>query len=450
MKLPLRGVLEEARLVGAMVDVDVALRVGGDAHVLAGVDAGRVLEEVGHRFVRDHRDVGRRGLGLRQNGARDRSKHDRQRANQRDDGERERDNSASLQQPPRTIPSHSRRTDCRNLYEWGGQFKVRSGAQVHRCLGAGCRVLGAGCWDRAKVAQAAMIDSARMEHSAFVPSLIWVAPFACLLLGIAVIPLVAPHFWESNIRKLRRLPGPGRAGARAVLVARSPGARAHRPRLHIVHDSAREPVRDFGRRHDGRRPRSQTLGEYAVSWRRGALRVDRRHDGRVDAPHPASLAHQQRTPLRRPHRGVLYLPGLEHRRIADAARRSAAVPRLSRGRAVYLDASSRADVDHDHGGLAVAIYFVWDTRVHKQEPPERIGARRDAHQAAAHRRQGEPRAARRHRRRDGFSLSAWREIAMVALARCRGYEPPNTSTTRTISRFTRSSKWPSIFRGIFS
>ena len=41
-----------------------------------------------------------------------------------------------------------------------------------------------------------------MEHSTFVPSLIWVAPFACLLLGIAVIPLVAPHFWESNLRKL--------------------------------------------------------------------------------------------------------------------------------------------------------------------------------------------------------------------------------------------------------
>jgi len=41
-----------------------------------------------------------------------------------------------------------------------------------------------------------------MEHSAFVPSLIWVAPFACLLLGIAIIPLAAPHFWESNTRKL--------------------------------------------------------------------------------------------------------------------------------------------------------------------------------------------------------------------------------------------------------
>jgi hypothetical protein len=41
-----------------------------------------------------------------------------------------------------------------------------------------------------------------MEQAAYVPSLIWVAPFACLLLGIAIIPLAAPHFWESNTRKL--------------------------------------------------------------------------------------------------------------------------------------------------------------------------------------------------------------------------------------------------------
>ncbi len=41
-----------------------------------------------------------------------------------------------------------------------------------------------------------------VEPAAFVPSLIWSVPFACLLLGIAVIPLAAPHFWESNLRKL--------------------------------------------------------------------------------------------------------------------------------------------------------------------------------------------------------------------------------------------------------
>lgn len=41
-----------------------------------------------------------------------------------------------------------------------------------------------------------------MEHSSFVPALVWVVPFACLLLGIAILPLAAPHFWESNLRKL--------------------------------------------------------------------------------------------------------------------------------------------------------------------------------------------------------------------------------------------------------
>jgi Na+/H+ antiporter NhaD/arsenite permease-like protein len=41
-----------------------------------------------------------------------------------------------------------------------------------------------------------------MEQSAFVPSPIWVSPFACLLLGIAILPLAAPRFWQSNARKL--------------------------------------------------------------------------------------------------------------------------------------------------------------------------------------------------------------------------------------------------------
>jgi predicted MFS family arabinose efflux permease len=41
-----------------------------------------------------------------------------------------------------------------------------------------------------------------MESSPFVPALPWVAPFAIFLLAIAVLPLLAPHFWESNLRKL--------------------------------------------------------------------------------------------------------------------------------------------------------------------------------------------------------------------------------------------------------
>lgn len=35
-----------------------------------------------------------------------------------------------------------------------------------------------------------------------VPSAIWIVPFAALLGGIAVLPLAAPRFWESNVNKL--------------------------------------------------------------------------------------------------------------------------------------------------------------------------------------------------------------------------------------------------------
>jgi hypothetical protein len=63
-KYALRTVFEEPRLVGAMVDVDIPLRVGGNPHVLAGVDARRVLEEVHDRLVRDGRNVGRRRFCL--------------------------------------------------------------------------------------------------------------------------------------------------------------------------------------------------------------------------------------------------------------------------------------------------------------------------------------------------------------------------------------------------
>ena len=41
-----------------------------------------------------------------------------------------------------------------------------------------------------------------MEHAGFVPAVGWVAPFAALLLVIAILPLAAPRFWASNLRKL--------------------------------------------------------------------------------------------------------------------------------------------------------------------------------------------------------------------------------------------------------
>jgi len=36
----------------------------------------------------------------------------------------------------------------------------------------------------------------------FVPGVAWILPFVLMLLGIAVLPLATPHFWESNLRKL--------------------------------------------------------------------------------------------------------------------------------------------------------------------------------------------------------------------------------------------------------
>jgi Na+/H+ antiporter NhaD/arsenite permease-like protein len=41
-----------------------------------------------------------------------------------------------------------------------------------------------------------------MHEETFVPALGWALPFAVMLLAIAVLPLAAPHFWESNLRKL--------------------------------------------------------------------------------------------------------------------------------------------------------------------------------------------------------------------------------------------------------
>ncbi len=41
-----------------------------------------------------------------------------------------------------------------------------------------------------------------MDHAPFVPAVLWVLPFATLLLAIAVLPLAAAHFWDSNLRKL--------------------------------------------------------------------------------------------------------------------------------------------------------------------------------------------------------------------------------------------------------
>jgi Na+/H+ antiporter NhaD/arsenite permease-like protein len=71
-----------------------------------------------------------------------------------------------------------------------------------------------------------------MHSDAFVPALGWALPFVGLLLSIAILPLAAPHLWESNLRKL---------GISAVLAApvlalyarESPGSLVHAARDYV-------------------------------------------------------------------------------------------------------------------------------------------------------------------------------------------------------------------------
>jgi Na+/H+ antiporter NhaD/arsenite permease-like protein len=51
-------------------------------------------------------------------------------------------------------------------------------------------------------AEASRYTGGPMELVPFVPAAGWVAPFLAMLVGIAVLPLAAPRFWESNLRKL--------------------------------------------------------------------------------------------------------------------------------------------------------------------------------------------------------------------------------------------------------
>ena len=72
-----------------------------------------------------------------------------------------------------------------------------------------------------------------MHAGAFVPSLPWALPFAALLLAIAVLPLAAPHFWESNLPQARAWPRSWEPGARPLLVGPSGGARPRRARDYV-------------------------------------------------------------------------------------------------------------------------------------------------------------------------------------------------------------------------
>ncbi len=182
--------------------------------------------------------------------------------------------------------------------------------------------------------------------------LLWTAPFVGILLSIAIFPLLAPSFWHHHFGKLsaawaaaflvpfadglRLRPGPLRDAAHAAARVRA----VHHPAARAVHDH-RRPARAH-----------QPAGHALLQHRHPRLRhlprqLDRHHRCR-DAADPPAAARQRLAARQDARRGVLHLPGRQHRRLADAARRSAAVPRLSQGRRLLL--ADARDVFADAGG----------------------------------------------------------------------------------------------------
>jgi hypothetical protein len=118
-EIALGVVLEDACLVGAVINVDIALRIGGNSHVLAGVDAGGVLEEVRNRLVRNRGNVLNGRPALRRE--RSQNRHHGDERGQRDD-ELETAPHCSLRNNARL--GRFRECNCGNLYDSPLTFKA--------------------------------------------------------------------------------------------------------------------------------------------------------------------------------------------------------------------------------------------------------------------------------------------------------------------------------------
>ena len=152
-----------------------------------------------------------------------------------------------------------------------------------------------------------------------------------------------------------RLLGVQRAQARGGRGARAPRARPLRAattprrsgtppsRLPLLHRPAGQPVRDLrGRARHRRHPGAAAPSTPRSSPWAPLLASPRRDHRRLHAPHPPSARHEPGAPPRRAHGRVLHLRRVQHRRLPDAAGRSAPVPRLPARRPLLLDAAPRS------------------------------------------------------------------------------------------------------------
>ena len=161
---------------------------------------------------------------------------------------------------------------------------------------------------------------------------LWAVPFAGMLMSIALFPLFAADFWDRHFDKIALfwalaflVPATYRLGLGTTAHALAHTALLeYMPFIILLFAlfTVAGGILIVGNLHGTPTINTALLAIGTV------LRELHRHDRRVDAADPAGAPRQRRPAPQRPRLRLLHLPRLEHRRLADAARRPAAVPRL--------------------------------------------------------------------------------------------------------------------------
>ena len=121
------------------------------------------------------------------------------------------------------------------------------------------------------------------------------------------------------------------------------------------HSRPRQHPRRAGHQHDPARDRHRA-------------RQLHRHHRRLHGDDPPGHARQRRPAAQRARDRLLHLPGLEYRRLAHAARRSAALPRLPARRRFLLDHHAPAAARRfSSSALLLALFFAVDLAIYQKE-----------------------------------------------------------------------------------
>ena len=129
-------------------------------------------------------------------------------------------------------------------------------------------------------------------------------------------------------------------------------ARPHGVGVRGVHHAAGVALHHLRRHLRARRARGHAAGQHGVSADRRRAGEFRGHHRRGDAADPAAPAREPPPPEQDSHLHLLHFHRRQLRGVPHAAGRSAALPRLSQGRAVRVDAEDVADVGDDGRGPA--------------------------------------------------------------------------------------------------